>query len=1022
MDHSNHNGMEMPKIDWDLGVYGLGENGTYSRPSGLPLYYPLWQVYPIVGNVEATMYDQYSDDYLKTAIDYVNAKKKSCITDAFQNDFHVHSNTKDEDQISPASVFYAPVYSTFEETNIVALIGIDFKWTDNLSGALPEGVRGIILVIESVHTGESFTFELDGTNGRFIGAGDLHDRSYDKHEVRMNPYQIPEFEKVNVQDHSGHRMRMLEGFTIYKGDNTGYMAEEYDDYQIPEGETMPGLYKVRVYPSDTLKGEYTSNRPAVFASLVALVFFFTSMVFIIYDCLVENRQAVVMNRAVQSNKIVHSLFPATVRERLFEKEESEDHTRSAVKNTGLVETPTMRLKNFLTKGSTGKQDDATVGSSQMGAPIADMFPATTILFADIAGFTAWSSEREPSQVFELLEAIYREFDIEANKHKVFKVETIGDCYVCATGLPDAQPDHAIIMVRFAQSCLAKFQELTRELEITLGPGTASLGIRIGMHSGSVTAGVLRGEKSRFQLFGDTMNTASRMESSGKKNMIQVSPETAKLVKSAGKEQWLVPRADIVVAKGKGEIQTYWIKPLKESGPLAAVSEHSKQSSSVHYGHVGWDTDVSDHHRDWDKNSHPSTRYYSQEDDRRRSIEWNATVLEDLILKVMNHREDCIPEDNKNRRLSKLSRHRSGLILDEISNEVKFELYSANKPPRSKARITSIGEAAKHELKAYVTRVASMYRDVHFHNFEHASHVTMSANKLMKKVCAQSLGFGRKKRNASKQAYKTMEKELFFSTFGISADPLAQFAVVFAALVHDVDHTGVPNVQVIKEDPDFAAIYKDISVAEQHSIHVAWDMLMEPEFENLRCCMFASSEDKSRFKQLLIHMIIATDIADKIRMKKEKKRWNAAFEYIDSWESEWRSKSDEELTQIDVSLRATAVLEQLMLASDIAHTMQHWITYVKWNERLFKERMTAYINGRAEDDPREGWYESELGFFDFYIIPLAQRLKDCGVFGSAGDEYLSYAVKNRQEWTEKGQAITLKYTEWGEEQLRGRQLQ
>jgi len=71
-------------------------------------------------------------------------------------------------------------------------------------------------------------------------------------------------------------------------------------------------------------------------------------------------------------------------------------------------------------------------------------------------------------------------------------------------------------------------------------------------------------------------------------------------------------------------------------------------------------------------------------------------------------------------------------------------------------------------------------------------------------------------------------------------------------------------------------------------------------------------------------------------------------------------------------------------------------YRKWNERFFMECYAAYKSGRAETDPSINWYEGELGFFDFYIIPLAKKLKECGVFGVSSGEYLDYATKNRSE--------------------------
>jgi len=102
--------------------------------------------------------------------------------------------------------------------------------------------------------------------------------------------------------------------------------------------------------------------------------------------------------------------------------------------------------------------------------------------------------------------------------------------------------------------------LITDLETVLGPGTSDLSMRFGLHSGPVTAGVLRGQKSRFQLFGDTMNTSARMESTGERDRIQVSPATAALLREAGKEHWLTARGEKIDVKGKGQMDTFWLQP------------------------------------------------------------------------------------------------------------------------------------------------------------------------------------------------------------------------------------------------------------------------------------------------------------------------------------------------------------------------------------------------------------------------------------------------------------------------------
>lgn len=212
-------------------------------------------------------------------------------------------------------------------------------------------------------------------------------------------------------------------------------------------------------------------------------------------------------------------------------------------------------------------------------PIADLYQNCTVLFADIKGFTKWSSEREPVEVFRLLETLYGAFDRTAKRLKVCKIETIGDCYLAVTGLPQPQEAHAVIMARFAVLLDTKMSQIAHQLVTELGSDTYDLQMRVGLHSGPVTAGVLRGEKARFQLFGDTVNTASRMESTGGGDKIQASQATADLLVFAGRQTWLEPRKELVEAKGKGSMQTYWLRKDMFSS-VDSASDQTGMSQSL----------------------------------------------------------------------------------------------------------------------------------------------------------------------------------------------------------------------------------------------------------------------------------------------------------------------------------------------------------------------------------------------------------------------------------------------------------
>jgi 3'5'-cyclic nucleotide phosphodiesterase len=233
------------------------------------------------------------------------------------------------------------------------------------------------------------------------------------------------------------------------------------------------------------------------------------------------------------------------------------------------------------------------------------------------------------------------------------------------------------------------------------------------------------------------------------------------------------------------------------------------------------------------------------------------------------------------------------------------------------------------------------------------------------------------------------------TNGINSDPITQFAIIFSAIIHDIDHRGVSNNQLSKEQPGMASKYKNKSIAEQNSFDIAWKVLMSDSFDELRNSIFETKEEMLRFRQVVVNAVMATDIMDKDLNDLRKKRWGKAF-------SDYGSVRGKETR----NLQATIVLEHMMQASDVAHTMQHWHVYRKWNAKLYKEMYEAYRSGRLKSNPSEFWYEGELGFFDNYIIPLAKKLKDCNVFGVSSDEYLNYAEKNRAEWEAMGREVVV----------------
>ena len=179
--------------------------------------------------------------------------------------------------------------------------------------------------------------------------------------------------------------------------------------------------------------------------------------------------------------------------------------------------------------------------------IADAFPNVSVLFADMVGFTAMSRTMKASDLVKVLSDLFSRFDLITEKHGLEKIKTIGDCYMLAGGVPEPSDDHAHAAIDAAlEMCLA----LEEIRERTGG----TLRMRIGVHSGPIVAGVIGLRKFTYDLWGDTVNVASRMESTGEPGRIHVSVHTADLIRS----QFKLESRGCIEVKSLGAVETYFV--------------------------------------------------------------------------------------------------------------------------------------------------------------------------------------------------------------------------------------------------------------------------------------------------------------------------------------------------------------------------------------------------------------------------------------------------------------------------------
>lgn len=201
---------------------------------------------------------------------------------------------------------------------------------------------------------------------------------------------------------------------------------------------------------------------------------------------------------------------------------------------------------------------------------------------------------------------------------------------------------------------------------------------------------------------------------------------------------------------------------------------------------------------------------------------------------------------------------------------------------------------------------------------------------MKRVIApEDVDYERKSTDDADVRAIEIAHDIHSCTYGISSDPLLLFCVVFSALIHDVDHTGLTNAELNLLQSSASVYYRKRSVAEQNSIDLSWAVLMDDKFSDLRNCIYTTPAELRRFRQLLVNAVLATDIADKELAGKRKNRWSEVFPTqggSSDAPTEAALETNNQRTTESKSMidrKATIVFEYIIQASDVAHCMQHW---------------------------------------------------------------------------------------------------
>jgi hypothetical protein len=358
-------GYQLQNISYPIWRYDV--NGNQTPEMGKGPYLPVWQMATAPHDPTIVNYNLLDHPHFARVYDGMQETGLPILSDVTDLEF-LYGGAVTDDSTHPHNFVMYPVYQTFAEVidhNLVELLGGNdtnptltkevltpednpivgvmtavMSWDIYLGNMMPKDVIGIVVVIKDT-CGDVFTYQVDGPNATYLGDSDLHDPRYNYLE-ETTPF-VP-FMEWNFSS---------------------------DNYNHCE-------YHLYMYPSQTLHETYLTSKPAMYTAVVVMVFVFTTMVFVMYDFFVQQRNEKVVAKAKRANGIVSALFPKNVRDRIMKEAEEQVEAELANKKKGFF-APKSQLKTFLADGQ--KQNDQKNGvTTYSGKPIADLFPSATVMF------------------------------------------------------------------------------------------------------------------------------------------------------------------------------------------------------------------------------------------------------------------------------------------------------------------------------------------------------------------------------------------------------------------------------------------------------------------------------------------------------------------------------------------------------------------------------------------------------------------------------------------------------------------